>query len=154
MDYDDIDDITTYKNSKTSPYIKQDMWTPILMEVRTQKDGKPYIILQIRYKGQSWLYINRAKIIINGNQLDLDLIDGNTYVDGAVNEEFRIVLTAIQTNFFKDNLKDIESMKIRLYGKDSYTDIPKGMGVTEKALLKNAKEMKVMIDFFEILQNK
>ena len=25
MDYDDIDDITTYKNSKTSPYIKQEM---------------------------------------------------------------------------------------------------------------------------------
>ena len=154
MDYDDIDDITTYKNSKTSPYIKQDMWTPILMEVRTQKDGKPYIILQIRYKGQNWLFINQVKIIINGNQLDIELKDGNTYVDGAVNEEFRIVLTDTQINFFKDNLKDIESMKIRLYGKDSYTDIPKGMGVTEKALLKNAKEMKVMIDFFEILQNK
>ena len=106
------------------------------------------------YKGQNRLFINQVKIIINGNQLDIELKDGNTYVDGAVNEEFRIVLTDTQINFFKDNLKDIESMKIRLYGKDSYTDIPKGMGVTEKALLKNAKEMKVMIDFFEILQNK
>ena len=106
------------------------------------------------YKGQNRLFINQVKIIINGNQLDIELKDGNTYVDGAVNEEFRIVLTDTQINFFKDNLKDIESMKIRLYGKDSYTDIPKGMGVTEKALLKNAKEMKVMIDFFEMLQNK
>lgn len=128
------------------------MDTYINANTYTQKDGKPYIILQIRYKGQNWLFINRAKIIINSNQLDLDLKDGNTYVNGAVNEEFRIVfvLTDIQINFFKENLKNIESIN----RDNTHLDIPKGMGVTEKALLKNAKEMKEMIDFFETLQNK
>lgn len=139
--YDDFKQITWYENS----YFTHRLRSNHLSIYMGQKEESIWLILKLSYCGMDWIFFDKAYLYCDGKVMNINFneYDKNSDNNIFVWEWINIFVDDDLYNFLK-NVPISKNVKIRLYGKYTYT---KNIDNVEK------KAIKEILDAYEILNS-